>query len=144
MTTCGICCEDLDQSNTLWLDQEFKSQLIFCSECLKYMIKSNFSRYIQEIEKADCEKSLGSALSDPIPLYITQDTLKKSKQIIQVYLLDGSTIDCKLEKPIDDLTLANLNLKLSEIKFQMDQDPTFDYLDTIKKLLEEFSLNNIS
>jgi len=79
---CGICCEEMDNENTPWLDQEFQSSTIFCLDCLKYMIDNNFSRYIGDIAKADCEKSLGSALSDPIPMYVTKDSLKKSKQII--------------------------------------------------------------
>lgn len=140
MSICAICCEDLDQTNTPWLDHDLKTNTLFCLDCLKYMIENNFSRYIEEIAKADCEKSLGSALSDPIPLYVTTDSLKKSQQITQVYLLDGVVLQTKLSKPIDDQTLNQLNQDLNKIKLQMDLDPTFDYLGTIGELLKSYSL----
>jgi len=141
-TICGICCEDMDETNTPWLDQDLKSSTIFCLDCLKYMIDNNFSRYIQDIAKADCEKSLGSALADPIPLYVTKDSLKKSEQIIKVYLSD-SVLDCKLLKPIDDIILDELNNQFNKIKFQMDHEPTFDYLGTITQILKSYNLDNI-
>ena len=141
-TICGICCEDMDNTNTPWLDQDLKSSTIFCLDCLKYMIDNNFSRYIQDIAKADCEKSLGSALADPIPLYVTKDSLKKSEQIIKVYLSD-SVLDCKLLKPIDDIILDELNNQFNKIKFQMDHEPTFDYLGTIAQILKSYNLDNI-
>jgi len=141
-TICGICCEDMDETNTPWLDQDLKSNTIFCLDCLKYMIDNNFSRYIQDIAKADCEKSLGSALADPIPLYVTKDSLKKSEQIIKVYLSD-SVLDCKLLKPIDDIILDELNNQFNKIKFQMDHEPTFDYLGTITQILKSYNLDNI-
>jgi hypothetical protein len=142
-TICGICCEDMDNTNTPWLDQDLKSSTIFCLDCLKYMIDNNFSRYIQDIAKADCEKSLGSALADPIPLYVTKDSLKKSKQITKVYLSDGIVFDTKLSKPIDDTTLDKLNNEFNKIKLQMDNDSTFDYLGTIAQILKSYELDNI-
>ena len=141
-TICGICCEDMNETNTPWLDQDLKSSTIFCLDCLKYMIDNNFSRYIQDIAKTDCEKSLGSALADPIPMYVTKDSLKKSEQIIKVYLSD-SVLDCKLLKPIDDIILHELNNQLNKIKFQMDHEPTFDYLGTIAQILKLYNLDNI-
>jgi hypothetical protein len=132
----------MDNTNTPWLDQDLKPSTIFCLDCLKYMIDNNFSRYIQDIAKADCEKSLGSALADPIPLYVTKDSLKKSEQIIKVYLSD-SVLDCKLLKPIDDIILDELNNQFNKIKFQMDHEPTFDYLGTIAQILKSYNLDNI-
>jgi hypothetical protein len=142
---CVICCEDMDETNTPWLDSNFKSSTIFCLDCLKYMIKNNFSRYIQDIAKADCEKSLGSALTDPIPMYVTKDTLKKSEQITEVYLSNEilEVLDCKLLKPIDDIILNKLNNQFNKIKLQMDNEPTFDYLGEITRILKSYNLDNI-
>jgi hypothetical protein len=76
-------------------------------------------------------------------MYITPDCLKKSQQIKQIYLSDGSEINCKLSKPIDDSVLHELNNLFVGIKKQMEQDPTFDYLGTIAQTLESYGLNNI-
>ena len=46
------------------------------------MINNNFNNYINEINKSDCEKSLKSSLSAPIPLNLTIDSLKRSQQLI--------------------------------------------------------------
>ena len=140
---CAICCDNMDKTNTLYLLPDKLDQIIFCIECIEYMINNNFSRYIQNIANADCEKSLKSSLIDHIPLYITKDCLKKSEQIIQLYLSDDHIIDCKLVKPINDTILEELNKELDNIKNQMDLDNSFDYLGSIQKLLKDYGLDNL-
>ena len=134
---CTICYDNIDLTNQLTNSKDSK-KMGFCLNCLNYMIENNFSRYIKEIAKADCEKSLCSALAHPIPLFITDNSLKGGIQIEELICGD-MTISCKLVKPIDDLILKEFNEKLKIIKSQMS-DPTFDYLEQIAKLLDLFGL----
>jgi len=134
---CTICCDEINLTNQLTNPKD-SSQMGFCLNCLKYMIENNFSRYIKDISKADCEKSLSSALADPIPLYVTTNCLKGAPQIEEL-VCQGVTISCKLDKPIDDLILKQLNEELVIIKSQMS-DPTYDYLGEITKLINSYGL----
>jgi hypothetical protein len=137
-TECPICCDELDLTNKIksYPDEE---QVCFCLNCANYMIENNFYRYIKEIANADCERSLKSALSEPIPEYLTVDSLKKSKQIKDLVCQD-QIINCKLNKSINDLELDNLNKRFNQILCQIDIDEEFDYLGIIKELLDEFNL----
>jgi len=137
---CTICCDEIDSTNQL-TNPKNSSQMVFCLGCLNYMIENNFSRYIQEIAKADCEKSLSSVLTHPIPLFITSNSLKSGEQIEEL-VFKNVTICCKLIKPIDDLVLKEFNDKLKLIKVQMS-DPTFDYLDQIAKLISLYNLDGL-
>jgi hypothetical protein len=103
---CTICCDEIDSTNQL-TNPKNSTHMGFCLNCLKYMIENNFSRYIKEIAKADCEKSLKTALAHPIPIFITENSLKSSPEIEEL-VCQGVTIPCKLDKPIDDLTLKEL------------------------------------
>jgi hypothetical protein len=136
--SCAICCDDFDSSNQIYSCPD-NLKLSFCLSCANYMIENNFSRYIKEIADADCEKSLKSALSQPIPLYITIDSLKKSRQLPQI-LTVGGIIDTKLQKTISDQQLGELNEQFDQIKKQIDNNDVFDYLGTIKKLLTQYNL----
>ncbi len=139
---CSICY-DLIDSNNLLSNPKNSTQMGFCVNCLNYMIENNFSRYVREIGKADCEKSLSSALTHPIPKYITTNSLKSGEQIEELKCGSGDQIiECKLVKPIDDLILDKLNQELELIKSQM-LDPTFDYLDQIAKLLALYGLDKL-
>lgn len=137
---CTICYDSIDSSNLL-TNPKTSTQMQFCLNCLHYMIENNFSRYIQEIAKADCEKSLSSALAHPIPLFVTANSLKSGEQIEELDC-GNQIVPCKLAKPIDDLTLNKLNQELKEIKTQIP-DPTFDYLDQISKLITSFGLDGL-
>lgn len=139
-SSCAICCDNFDSSNQIYSYPD-NIKIIFCLDCAKYMIGNNFSRYIKEISESDCERSLKSALSEPIPLYLTIDTLKKSKQIEQI-VCGNEIINCKLEKPINDIELDELNKQFYQIKIQIDKNIElgFDYLGTIKELLTNYNL----
>ena len=135
---CAICYDDLNLSNQIFTYPD-KSKLVFCLSCAKYMIDNNFSRYIKEITDADCEKSLKTALSQPIPLYLTIDSFKKSKQIEKI-IFGENIIECKLLKTITDEQLQTLNKQLEQIKIQIDNNNVFDYLETIKELITQYNL----
>jgi hypothetical protein len=137
---CTICYDKLESTNLLSNPKD-SSQIGFCLNCLNYMIENNFSRYIKEIGKADCEKSLSSALAHPIPLFITANSLKSGTQIEEL-VCGTEIIFCKLVKPIDDLVLYKLNQELGVVKSQMS-DPTFDYLEQIAKLLSFYGLDGV-
>ena len=100
MTECGICYDDFDSNNIvhLWINNE-KTKSNYCITCTNYMLNNNFEKYINDIGKADCEKSLSNALSSPIPINLTIDTLKKSTQIDYIENLDKS-LALSLEKRI--------------------------------------------
>jgi hypothetical protein len=134
---CTICYDEIDLTNKLTNPKD-STQMGFCLNCLNYMIENNFSRYIKEIANADCEKSLRAALSHPIPLFITDNSLKSGVQIEEL-VCENILISCKLDKPINDLMLKELNEGIGLIKSQMS-DPTFDYLEQISKLIKSFGL----
>jgi hypothetical protein len=134
---CNICYDDFDSTNQLTNPKDL-TKMGFCVNCLNYMIENNFSRYVKEIANADCEKSLSSALAHPIPLFVTANSLKGAEQFEEL-LCGDIIIPCKLNKPIDDLTLKEFNQKLEHIKSQM-LEPTFDYLDQISKLIASYNL----
>jgi hypothetical protein len=134
---CTICYDELNPTNKLFCTKN-SIQMGFCLGCLKYMIGENFSRYIKEISKADCEKSLSGALTHPIPLFVTLNCMKGGVQIEELEC-QGMLISCKLDKPIDDLMLKKLNEELYIVKLQM-LDPSYDYLGEITKIFNSYGV----
>ena len=140
---CSICMEQIELLDQLYVYPN-GNKLKFCFDCVSYMIKNNFSRYINEISHADCESSLKSALKEQIPLFITIDSLKKSEQIKQIKFRN-KIFDSKLIKPISDESLNNLNKQFAQIVKQINLDSTgqFDYLGEIIKILHNYNLDSV-
>jgi len=139
MDECKICYDEITDNTVVynWINNN-RSKSNFCSECVNYMINNNFNNYINDINKTDCEKSLKSALSTPIPLNLTIDSLKKSQQIDFIEYSDKK-ISAKLEKKISDEDLNLLNIELKEILLKMN-NLEFDYINEIIKIINKFNL----
>ena len=139
MTECGICYDDFDSNNIvhLWINNE-KTKSKYCITCTNYMLNNNFEKYINDISKADCEKSLSNALSSPIPMNLTIDTLKKSTQIDYIENLDNK-ISAKLIKTITDDELIELNKELGLVLSRISE-VMFDYLGEIQIILKKYNL----
>ena len=139
MDECKICYDEITNNTIVynWINN-YRSKSNFCSECVNHMINNNFNNYINDINKADCEKSLKSALSVPIPLNLTIDSLKKSQQIDFIEYSDKK-ISAKLEKKISDEDLNLLNIELKEILLKMNNFE-FDYINEIIKIINKFNL----
>jgi len=139
METCTICYEELNENIIVynWINNE-KSKSNFCLECVTYMLNNNFDNYISEINKADCEKSLRSALSKPIPLNLTLDSLKNSKEIDFIEYSNEKN-PAKLIKKISDDQLILLNEELKNIFLKLN-DINFDYISKIKEIMLIYNL----
>jgi hypothetical protein len=143
MLACGICFDEISNDTIVFFHiNNQKSQSKFCYNCIQYMLEDLFNKYINDIADADCEKSLFNALSEPIPLNLTIDTMKKSKQI-DLIEYSSNLISAKLQKKITDLELDELN---KDIKLLLPKlsDKLFDYISAIKEILTKYKLNDIT
>jgi sporulation protein YlmC with PRC-barrel domain len=140
METCTICYEELNNDIIVynWINNE-KSRSNFCLDCVTYMLNNNFDNYLTEINKADCEKSLKCALSKPIPLNLTLDSLKNSKEIDFIEY-SNVKIPAKLIKKISDDQLKLLNEELNNIFLNLS-DINFDYISKIKEIMLIYNLD---
>jgi hypothetical protein len=143
MLECGICFDEITYQNIVYYYiNNNKTQSKFCCDCTEYMIENHFQKYINDIANADCEKSLFSALANPIPLNLTVDTYKKSQQI-DLIEFPTKQISGKLKKNITDIELEELNKDL-QLLLPMLSDESFDYIGVIKQILTKYKLNNVS
>jgi hypothetical protein len=139
MIECISCCSDItDNNRVINIIKNIKLDSYFCSECIQYLLQTHFTKYINDIAKADCEKSLSQILAYPIPLNLTIDTLIGSRQLDNIIIKNKNIIP-KLEKIITDEELIQLNIDLKLIHLKL-LDPLYDYLYEIKIVLKKYNL----
>jgi hypothetical protein len=146
-TNCCVCCDNFNYDNIVYYKiNNIWSQYLFCSICTVYMIESKWLGYIEQIKKSDCEKELKSLLSKKIPFNLTIDGTKNTQEIDEFYW-NNKFYSSELKKPMHINSHINshdildeLSQKLKQVYLTMINNSTFDYLEEIKIIMNEFDL----
>lgn len=137
--SCCICCDDFNSENIVYYKiNNTWSQYLYCSDCTEYMIETRWSSYISNIKKSDCEKELKSLLSKQIPFNLTIDSTINSEQIDE-FFWNNEYYSSELTKP-EYIDLQQFSEKLKQVYSNMINDSTYDYLEQIKIIMNEFGL----
>jgi hypothetical protein len=100
--TCLICFDDLDNDNIVMYQDnpntEWK-QGGYCIDCTKLLKNSQWNKYKNDVEKADCKRSLSNALQTGPPINIRDVAFPCYNSTGEVYKLKCTEedIDPKLE-----------------------------------------------
>ena len=139
---CPICCDSIKDELIVKYEINNEIQIYnFCSLCTTYILDNHFKKYITDISKADCFKSLTNSLKYPIPDKLTYNTLNSGVKIDRL-LINKKFISSKLQKSISDEDLITLNKDLKNVYENLNQD-NYDYMKEINIILKKYSLNNI-
>lgn len=68
---CCVCYTEFDEETTVLFQDEQNSEWkkgAYCYDCTQYLIDSNWKKYVDDVEKADCKRSLRNALKSGPPV----------------------------------------------------------------------------
>jgi hypothetical protein len=113
------CYEDIDENNfVLFKDTSSDSwqSCIYCSDCIKHLLKTQWTSFIKMIEKLDCKATFKRILEDGFPSNFKDKNVSENEIILLFY--DSNEQSPKyinpyskeyLEKIINDITNTLLN-----------------------------------
>jgi hypothetical protein len=142
MDPCKMCFEDITEllnvKYKLSEIDEFKN-FVYCSECLELLIDNQWEKYVTNLKKVDCEKSLLSLVNDGPPMNFRDTHIEDNKEIYEFYYND-KIYSAKLKGSLDENERKELHNKLINIVTNLQNGTDYDYLSNINKLIIEFNL----
>lgn len=142
MISCKICFEDIsDESIVKYRLSEIDSFKIFdyCNQCLEDLINTQWEKYITNLKKVDCEKSLLSLIDAGTPINFRDNCIENNKEICE-FQYNDKIFSAKLKGSLDEDKRKKLDDKLVNIIINIKNGTDFDYLGNINKVLQEFNL----
>ena len=142
MIACKLCFEDIpDDSIVKYRLSEIDSFKIFdyCNQCLEDLMNTQWEKYITNLKKVDCEKSLLSLIKDGTPINFRDNCIEDNKEIYEFQCYD-KVFPAKLKGSLDEDKRKELHNRLTDIITNVKNGTDFDYLGNIDKLLKEFNL----
>lgn len=142
MDSCKMCFEDitklLEVKYRLSEIDEFKN-FVYCSECLELLIDEQWEKYVTNLKKVDCEKSLLSLIKDGPPINFRDTHIEDNREIYEFYYNDKIQ-SAKLKGSLEENERKNLHDRLTNIISNVQNGNDYDYLTNINKLVLEFNL----
>jgi len=142
MIICKICFEDIaDDSIVKYRLSKIDSFKIFdyCNQCLEDLMDTQWEKYITNLKKVDCEKSLLSLVIDGPPVNFRDTCIENNIQIYE-FQHNDKVFSAKLKGSLNEDERKNLHNRLTDIITNVKNGSDFDYLGNINKLLNEFNL----
>jgi hypothetical protein len=136
---CPVCFDSFTEAVYYTTDGETWLQHKYCLNCLKDIKDGAWRMYIDNIKKADCERSLKTCLQHGIPDKLTVDSTL-IMPVMQALKVNNEVISTKLDMTISDEELAKLNADFKRIYDGMTGSDVLDYIGEIKVALEKFNL----
>ena len=154
--TCAFCLEDL----TLEIFVEYRIDVDskwmpfeYCKDCLDRLMEMQWNIYIKGLKNADCEASLRNLINAGPPVNFRDSRIEEGKELHQ-FLCNSNISSAKLTDSFDpekrDLLANKLKTILPLLGSQIKQNNSvddvtdafeeFDYIESINKILGEFSL----
>jgi hypothetical protein len=68
---CCVCYTEFDEETTVMFQEKQDSEWkkgAYCYDCTQYLIDNNWKKYMDDVEKADCKRSLRNALKCGPPI----------------------------------------------------------------------------
>lgn len=142
MDSCKLCFEDITDDSIVKYRMseidEFK-KFVYCSECLELLIDGQWDKYVTNLKKVDCEKSLLSLVNDGPPINFRDTYIEDNKEIYEFYY-NNKVSSAKLKGSLLINERKELHNKLINIISNVQNGSDFDYLGNINKLIIEFEL----
>ena len=117
---------------------EFKN-FVYCGECLELLIDKQWEKYVTNLKKVDCEKSLLSLIKDGTPANFRDTHIEDNKEIYEFYY-NNEVHSAKLKGALNENERKKLHNKLINIISNVQNGSDYDYLGNINKLIIEFNL----
>lgn len=142
MDSCKICFEDITElllvKYKLSEVDDFKL-FPYCKVCLESLISNQWERYVINLKKVDCEKSLLSLINDGTPMNFRDTQIENNKEIYEFYY-DNEIQSAKLKGSLNERERKELHDKLVYIISNVKNGSDYNYLGNINKLILEFNL----
>ncbi len=136
---CVICMSLIETGDILYysLDNENWIEHTFCYDCVKELISNSWQRYVDNIKKADCEKSLKHCLDKGLINRLTLDGTISSS-IVQKIKNNDIVYETFLTGSLPEEEIHKINLEFKKILNDMHEQ--IDYIGEIKKIITKFNL----
>lgn len=138
-STCPVCFDTFNEVIYYTIDGINWLPHKYCIDCLKDIQEGAWNVYINNIKKADCEKSLKTCLEHGIPNRLTVDC-KLISPVMQAIKFKGEVMPTELNMAISDDDLKKLNSELGMIYDKMVDSDVFDYINEINSILTKYNL----
>lgn len=136
---CPVCIETLENTVFYTTDGETWQPHKYCINCLNDIKNDAWTRYINNIKKADCEKSLKTCLQYGIPDRLTVDS-SLITPVMKSIKFGDDVISTKLNMTISDDDLAKVNEEFKHIYDKMTKSEEIDYIGEINNVLMKYNL----
>lgn len=136
---CPVCFDSFTESVFYTTDGETWLQHKYCSACLNDIKDNAWNTYIDNIKKADCERSLKTCLKYGIPDRLTVDSTLITP-VMKAIKVKNEVASTKLNMTISDEDLTKLNADFKRIYDGMTGSDALDYIGEIKIALEKYNL----
>jgi hypothetical protein len=138
---CMVCMSSIDDNDIVYysLDNINWLEHTFCYNCVKQLILNSWNRYVNNIKKADCEKSLKTCLENGLINRITLDGTITSSVIIKIKNNDN-IYETKLTDSLSDEELDKINCELKDCLNKIFQKSDYDYMDEINQIFVKYDL----
>lgn len=102
---CASCCDNITMYNyALYKDNEITNwkKCLYCSTCIKGMIKTQWKQYIDNIKTVDCKVALNRLLEQGPPINFRDSVIKCDNEKSEVYkfYFDNQEQSAKLENSL--------------------------------------------
>lgn len=142
MDSCKLCFEDIANDSIVKYRiseiDEFKN-FVYCIECLELLIDGQWEKYITNLKKVDCEKSLLSLINSGTPMNFRDTYIEENKEIYE-FLANNKIFSAKLKGSLNENERKNLHNKLVNIATNLQNGSDYDYLNRVNELIIEFKL----
>ncbi|ORM41366.1 uncharacterized protein BXIN_0753 [Babesia sp. Xinjiang] len=127
--TCLVCYDDLDRSNAVAYKVTEGSEWslsTFCIICVKYMLKTQYGRYINALKTTTCAKEQRALLEKGPPINISDHLgfpIAENNEVYELFDVgEGKLLSAKLEGSLVGEAREKLWNELSQFKFKGDNE----------------------
>lgn len=146
MYECKLCLDDIPKESKVMYKLDNNNEYIdfdYCIDCLDNLMEQQWSKYINGLKTADCEKSLLLLIQRGPPIRFRDACINNNQEIYEFYH-DGNIKSSKLDLPLEESQIYELHKRLSDIITESNNINSivsgYDYLGNIATLLKEYNL----
>ncbi|GFE55557.1 hypothetical protein BaOVIS_029610 [Babesia ovis] len=128
-TTCLVCFEDLTRENAVGykVDKDAEWALAtFCIDCIKYLLKTQYEKYINALRTTTCAKEQRSLLERGPPINVSDRLgfpLAEKEEVYELFDVGESKVmSAKLEGSLVGEEREQLWKELSQFRFKGDNE----------------------
>ncbi len=136
---CIICFDEMNANNgVVCCQNKVWSSNKYCIDCLEYYKNVMWKNHLSNVVNPDCLKSFKRSVNNPLPYYLTSDTMI-SNNIITDYYNNGKISSGELVIPFSKEKTIQINNDIEFIKNKIVDDD-FDYISELHFFVERHGL----